>query len=161
MEHQCQMMKSKSTIGKLLLGLLYTSITVAILVAVMLVVPAGTSKSPKIILGGKEISVEVADTPALQELGLSGHKPLTQNEGMIFIFNESKQYGFWMKDMLFPIDIIWFDEQYRIVDVWENAEPQSYPTSFAPRTPGRYVLEVSAGYFGKHQLRIGDKFEFR
>ncbi|MDD5152874.1 MAG: DUF192 domain-containing protein [Candidatus Pacebacteria bacterium] len=108
------------------------------------------------ILGGENLYLEIADTSILHEKGLSLHKPLAPNEGMIFIFSSDGKYGFWMKDMLFPIDILWLDSEYRIVYVKEDVAPSSYPEVFMPTTQARFVLELPAGFFKKHELHLGD-----
>ncbi|MBI5078227.1 MAG: DUF192 domain-containing protein [Candidatus Yonathbacteria bacterium] len=152
-------MKQTTLIGRILLGALYISITVAILAAVM---RAPSPKNPyqsKVFLAGVEIMVAIADTPHQREKGLSGYKALEPNEGMLFIFPEPGFHGFWMRDMLFPIDIIWFDENRRIVDAWENASPASFPQIYTPRAPSQFVLEVPAGFFVNHALNVGDTIE--
>lgn len=145
--------------AKFLLGALYASIAVAILVAAILAVPAKNTHKQKVILVGQEIVVDIADTPALQEHGLSGHEALGESEGMLFIFPAPTAQGFWMKDMHFPIDIIYFDQEHKVVDVWERADPASYPKVFTPRAPAQYVLEVPAGFFAEHGLKSGNMFE--
>ncbi len=152
-------MTQKTSTGRLLLGALYASIAVAIVVTAMLVVSRPTTTERKVILGGNEINVTIADTQATQAKGLGGRKSLKPNEGMLFIFPKSGFYGFWMKDMKIPIDIIWFDENYRIVDVWENATPDSYPKLYTPRVLSQFVLEVPAGYFARHHLKNGNILE--
>ncbi len=112
------------------------------------------------VLGGEALLLEVADTDALRAQGLSGHKPFAPNEGMLFVFPIEGKHSFWMKDMLFPIDILWLDNDYRIVDVKEKATPESYPESFTPSVPALYVLELSAGFFEAHKLKKGDRLEF-
>src|SRR3989344_5794286 len=57
-------------------------------------------------VGSVVVHVEVASTSAEREKGLSGHMPLGASEGMLFIFDWSNTWGFWMKDMQFAIDII-------------------------------------------------------
>ncbi|MBI5798663.1 MAG: DUF192 domain-containing protein [Candidatus Yonathbacteria bacterium] len=152
-------MNKTTLIGRLLLGALYTSIAVAIIGTAMLAVRKESRSASKVVIGGEEIKVTLADTPSLQSKGLSGSKELKPNEGMLFIFQKSGLYGFWMKDMLFPIDIIWFDVNRHIVDVWENAAPDSYPKIFTPHAPAQFVLEVDAGFFAEHHLRVGNMFE--
>jgi uncharacterized membrane protein (UPF0127 family) len=107
-------------------------------------------------LGREALVLEVADTDDLRKKGLSGHVPLRLNGGMLFVFTAPEVSGFWMKDMLFPIDIIWFDENRQIVDVWENAQPSSYPEIRTPRLPAQYVLELPSGFFASHHLQMGD-----
>ena len=64
-------------------------------------------KKHTIIIGEKDILVEVADTVAKRTKGLSGKETLPENEGLFFIFKEIGKHPFWMKDMRFPVDIIW------------------------------------------------------
>lgn len=87
--------------------------------------------------------------------GLSDRPILAENSGLFFIFPYSDTHGIWMKEMNFPIDIIWLDENYQIVAVKENAAPDSYPEVFKPTTPALYVLEVPAGFVQKHKISVG------
>jgi len=112
---------------------------------------------PHARLGGATIKVEIADTQDEQTLGLSGRESLPNGRGMLFVFQELSEHMFWMKDMKFPIDIIWLAENFKIVDVKENATPESYPDVFLPTEKARYVLEVQAGFFARHRLKLGDK----
>lgn len=125
------------------------------------IIKSGDYEKRNIVLGGRMVSVEVADTDAKRTRGLSGHAPLKDGEGMIFIFDTAGKYSFWMKDMLFPIDIIWIGEDFSVVDITENAEPNSYPNLFTPREEALYVLEVNAGFSNEKGLKIGDKVEFK
>lgn len=148
-------------VGKLLLGALYASSAVAIWASLMFAVSMDVSNNPKVILNGKEIAVVIADTKTLQEKGLSGYKKLEPNEGMFFVFSTPGAYGFWMKDMLFPIDIIWFDKDYRVVDLWEHATPESYPKVYVPQKEAKYVLEVVSGFSSAHAVKYGDLLELK
>lgn len=111
-------------------------------------------------IGGQTIKVETVSTPEMQEKGLSGRKNLKENEGMLFIFNKPGIYPFWMKDMNFPIDIIWLGEDLRAVSIKKNAKPESFPEIFKPDKNSKYVLEVVSGFLEKNNLREGDKAEF-
>lgn len=111
----------------------------------------------QIIINNQTVFVEVADTPALREQGLSGRRSLKDNEGMLFIFDAPVRPGFWMKEMLFPIDIIWVSDNNTIVDISENLLPSSYPRIFSPKTEIKYVLEVPSGFVEKNKVKIGDR----
>ncbi len=110
-------------------------------------------------LGGTTLLLEVLDTDASRGKGLSGRRSLPDGQGILFVFPQDGYYGFWMKDMHFPIDILWLDSAYRIVDVWERADSSSYPKIFTPIVPQRYVLELPAGFFTNHALKKGDALE--
>jgi uncharacterized membrane protein (UPF0127 family) len=107
-------------------------------------------------IGDTTITASIADTPALQERGLSGKINLVENEGMYFIFDKAGFYPFWMKEMNFPIDIIWIGDDLRIVDITPNVLPSSFPETFVSQAPARYVLEVNAGFTERHAIKTGD-----
>jgi len=101
------------------------------------------------------VHVAVADTDALRTRGLSGYAPLKADEGMLFVFEEDGIYAFWMKEMLFSIDIIWLDAAGQVVHIEKEVSPATYPASFTPGSPARYVLEVPAGFADQHDIQIG------
>lgn len=107
-------------------------------------------------VGNTSINVDIADTPALQERGLSGRKTLLGDQGMYFIFDHSGIYPFWMKEMNFPIDIIWIDDHMSVADITKNVLPSSFPQTFASKVPVRFVLEVQSGFAARHGVKIGD-----
>jgi len=113
-----------------------------------------------VIIHDKAYVVEIVDTDASRAKGLSLHAPLFSNEGMLFIFEQPGNYGFWMKDMLFPIDIIWIDADLKVTHIEKSLSPNTYPKLFYPTTPSKYVLEVSAGESEKLNLKIGDTVTF-
>ena len=78
---------------------------------------------------------------------------------MLFVFDHPAQYPFWMKDMNFPIDIIWIDENLKVIFIKKNAVPESYPEVFTSPQNSKYVLEVVAGFSDKYNIKIGDKVE--
>ena len=111
----------------------------------------------KIIFDDIEFIVEIVDTPGLRARGLSLREALSPNAGMLFVFSGSDKHGFWMKDMLFSIDIIWFDNEFVVVDVKENLSPESYPQVFKPRVPARFALEINIGGISDNEIVIGKK----
>ena len=110
-------------------------------------------------ISGYKIVAEIANTEEKRERGLSGRKNLPEDTGMIFIFEIPTRYSFWMKDMRFPLDIIWIDENKKIVAISENISPSTYPNSFSPTDPVKYVLEVNAGWAEKNGVEVGDFIE--
>lgn len=108
-------------------------------------------------VGNTSINVDIADTPALQERGLSGRKALLDNQGMYFIFDHAGIYPFWMKEMNFPIDIIWIDDHMSVTDITKNVLPSSFPQTFASKVPVRFVLEVQSGFAARHGVKMGDQ----
>lgn len=114
------------------------------------------SGSRTVQLAGKTIKVAVVDTPELRAKGLGGRAGLAPDEGMLFIFDSDAKYRFWMKDMRFPIDILWLSISGEVVDIKENVLPSAYPAIFAPNSPARYVLELPAGFVKENKVSVGD-----
>lgn len=110
-------------------------------------------------LGGEAFDVMVARTEAEQTLGLGGLSGLKPNEAMIFPYASDDSYGFWMKDMLFSIDIVWLDKNSKIVWIEKNISPNTYPSIYFPRVPARSVLELSAGTASRLGIAVGSVLE--
>lgn len=106
-------------------------------------------------IGNAMLEVELATTDAERSQGLSGRTSLPEGKGMFFVFDSPGNWGIWMKDMHFPIDIIWADQNGEVITVVENATPESYPKSFYPSVPAQYVLEVPAGFAKAHAIAEG------
>lgn len=110
----------------------------------------------KITVGEADIVAEIADTNTKRTRGLSGRNILEGNEGMLFVFEKPDHYGFWMKEMNFPIDIIWIGEDMRVRGITEHISPDTYPEVFYPPAEVRFVLETSAGFARSHDIKNGD-----
>lgn len=105
--------------------------------------------------GGVSLRLELATTTAAQELGLGGRTSLPSDYGMLFVFPQDGEYGFWMKDTLVPLDMYWLDDQGHVIWMEENVATDTYPTAFYPQSPARYVLETSAGFGRAHGIATG------
>jgi uncharacterized membrane protein (UPF0127 family) len=108
------------------------------------------------VVGDAQIKVEVVDDNKSRELGLSGRDELKRNTGMWFVFDRSDYHGIWMKDMNFPIDIIWIGVNMQIVHLEENISPDTYPNIFKPDKKARFILEVPANFIKKEGIKMGD-----
>ena len=111
----------------------------------------------QIQVGDTPLAVEVADTESLREQGLSGRDSLPEGQGMLFVFEQDGLWGIWMKDMRFPIDIVWADASGTVITIAPGIAPDTYPNSFYPTAPARYVLELPAGFAAAHDIAIGSK----
>ncbi len=114
-----------------------------------------------IAINGHQLQIEIADTPIKQAHGLSDRQAMPFNHGMLFIFNDYLQPNFWMKDMYFPLDIIWIKDDV-IVKINKNIplENNKNLTKYNPRQLIDKVLEVNAGYTQKYNIKVGDKIKF-
>jgi uncharacterized membrane protein (UPF0127 family) len=106
----------------------------------------GNYRSDKILTinNTAQLKAEVADSGAEKAKGLGGRSCIEPNQAMLFIFDKPGQYPFWMKDMKFPIDIVWIDANRRVVDLDIDVAPSTYPKTFVSESPILYVLELQA-----------------
>lgn len=103
--------------------------------------------------GPVSFTVEVADDPDERERGLMFREDLPDNHGMLFVFRETGQVGFWMKDTPLALDLVFIDQRGVIAAV-RRGEPESIAV-IAPDVPTRFVLEVEAGTAERAGLRPG------
>lgn len=103
-------------------------------------------------------SVQVADTDEKRQIGLSETQKLEENEGMLFLFDSANTYSFWMKNMNFPIDIIYINDN-KIIKIFKNVpvENGNIPTIYTPDKPANRVLEINAGLSEKYNFQEGDQ----
>ena len=112
-------------------------------------------------IGNAVISAELATTQAEQVQGLSDRPSLAANTGMLFVFDHDSNWTIWMKDMNFPIDVLWITDDQKVSDIVEDMTPQSYPKTYASHAPTRYVLEVSAGTVKDYGIQTGQDVVFK
>ena len=118
------------------------------------------SKPSLVSLNGKTFEVEIADTQLERAQGLMFRKELKENSGMLFVFPDSGRHSFWMKNTFIPLDIIWVDENFKIVYIYENAQPcRDICDSITPSKDARYVLEINSGLAEKYNFNMGDRVE--
>ena len=113
----------------------------------------------RVQIGEKIWNVEVVSDLGDRVKGLGDRASLEKSEGMLFIFSKSDFHGIWMKEMNFSIDIIWIDENLKVVGIKNGARPESYPEVFRPEAPAFYVLEINAGEAEEAEIKIGDMVE--
>ena len=165
---------SKKNLASFAIVLIFILISYHFLTARLAIAPAQQAVKidniKSVNIAGQNIKVELAVTEAEQELGLSGRSGLKEDEGMLFIFEQAGAHGFWMKDMNFPIDIIWLNparndfsiadaggENMKVVYIKKDARPESYPEIYSSDKDSKYVLEVASGFSDKNGLKIGDE----
>jgi len=106
--------------------------------------------------------VEIARNATTQTRGLSGRPSLDNDTGMLFVFDHEDYWSFWMIDMKFPLDIIWFNSNRQVVWVEPNLQPctSTNCAELTPESPAMYVLEINAGFAAIHQIKLGTTFTF-
>lgn len=137
--------------------LLATGIFIALVISAVIFYSVTGGKTKEITVGDAIFKVRIADNPASRSLGLSGTGILKENEGMLFLFSEEEIQKFWMKDMKFPIDIIWIKGN-TVVGIIMGAEPEEGPdyTIYSSPEPVDKVLEINAGLSQRLGIKIGD-----
>ena len=115
--------------------------------------PMGT-----IAVDGIPLQVQIADSEPRRTRGLMFQDQLPYDQGMIFVFSEPGIYSFWMLNLQFPLDIIWFDAQGQVVHIVEGAPPCKTTVelvaceSMVPDAEALYVLEVTAGFVKENNI---------
>ena len=103
------------------------------------------------------VQVEIADTDAERQTGLSGRTTLAEDAGMLFVFDQEQPLSFWMKDTLIPLSIAYISANGRIVDI-QNMQPLD-ETPHPSAEPAQYALEVNQGFFTERGVAVGDTVE--
>lgn len=115
--------------------------------------PRGTIKVDEVPL-----EVQIADTEPRRVRGLMFQDQLPYDQGMIFVFDEPGLYSLWMLNMQFPLDMMWFDENGKIVHIEQDVPPCKAALEIAtcqsvvPEKEAVYVLEVTAGFIEQNNI---------
>ncbi len=126
----------------------------------------GGDDTPVVEVDDVRFEVEVADTPALRDGGLTGRDYLEERRGMLYIPEGRFVGAFWMKGMRFPLDFVWIGEDCRVVDIAVNAgipapgTPDDRIWRYRSYPSAAYTLEVNAGEVDRFGIRVGDEVEF-
>ncbi len=115
--------------------------------------------NPQVCYESHCFDVELAETAEDRSEGLMNRASLDKNRGMLFIFEKEEVYPFWMKNTLIPLDIVWLDNDGRVVYISKDNQPCDQYNCFMinPGVKARYVLEINAGLCDEMGLKIGEK----
>lgn len=116
-------------------------------------------KTARVSIKNTTFTAEIADTAKKQEIGLSEKKSLDTDKAMLFSFGKPDYYRFWMKNMKFPLDIIYIQNN-KIVEVFEEAKPPAdngNPEILVPKETADTVLEINAGLSKQNNIKTGDE----
>lgn len=152
------MVSSKS--GKILI-ITFGFLLVLITLSLIILKPWASSETPtfsSLEVNGKTLQIETVTTPWQHYLGLSNRESLCADCGMLFIFASQEPRQFVMRNMHFPLDIIFIKDD-TIVKIAKNLEPEgSEPQNlYSSDSPVDKVLEVNGGYSDTYNLRVGQK----
>jgi uncharacterized protein len=119
-----------------------------------LVIFKSTSDSTKV-----NLDIEIADNEYETQTGLMYRNSMKSNQGMLFIFDDIRERFFYMKNTKIPLDLIYINENKKIVSFQKNAKPFD-ETSLPSKVPAKYVLEVNAGLIDSWSIAVGDEIAF-
>jgi len=108
-------------------------------------------------VGSSSYTLALATTEQTRNIGLGGRNTMALDQGMLFVFDKPAVQCFWMKDMHFPLDIIWLDAAKGVSYIKQNVSPDTYPATFCSPTATKYVIELNAGEVAKQHMSIGQK----
>lgn len=134
----------------------------ALVLGGLFVLPIYRKEYTKIEINNLTLLVEIASSPQARITGLSGRAGMAELEGMLFLFDREDYHAIWMKNMLFPLDILWI-KHGRVVDMEEEAPAPVGGTSdallpvYKPDVTAEFVLELKSGFAKKYDVRIGDE----
>lgn len=131
---------------------------IAVILSLFILFIISKAKASYIKIGGNKINVEIVDTDKTRYRGLSGRKYLCDDCGMLFVFDNSGKRDFAMRNMNFPLDIIWIKEN-KIVKIDKNLLPEgNNPTNiYSSVEPVDTVLEVNALFCDEKGIKEGEE----
>ncbi len=108
-------------------------------------------------------NVEIADSEEERKKGLMFREFLDKDYGMLFILPNKGKYYFWMKNTSIPLDIIWIDDNIKVINIKENALPCTTNNCeiFSSEKEALYVLEINGGLIKEYNIKVGDEVEFK
>jgi uncharacterized membrane protein (UPF0127 family) len=116
-----------------------------------------------VTVNGLVLVADIAATDEQRATGLSLKDSLAENEAMLFVFDYQADHTFWMKNMKFPIDIIWIDSDKTVVHIEHNLQPcnsELFCPTYKPIGDSLYVLETTGGFTERHDIVKGTMVEF-
>jgi uncharacterized protein len=123
-----------------------------------------TFAKKKIVIGKVNLDVEVAETYDQHSYGLMNRNKQPENLGMMFVFESAQPRSFWMKNTFIDLSIGYIDQNkvlFQILDMKATTLLQKDFPSYASSGPAQFALEVPKGWFQKHHVKVGDKFDWR
>ena len=126
-------------------------------------VPAA-KKTAMTMPDGRKIAIDLVDTPMSREVGLMCVTKMPRTYGMLFVFNQEMDLGFWMKNTLVPLDIIWIGPDKKITTIHEKLHESTVDTPddkvVTASGRGQFVLELASGEAARRKLKVGDQLKF-
>ena len=124
---------------------------------------SGDFRKKNILVANRAITVEIAETPDQHKKGLMFREVLSEDEGMLFVFNNEETRYFWMKNTFIDLSVGFFNKEKILIDIQEmksgTRSNESVLPSYASAQPAMYALEMKKGWFDRNQIKIGSKIK--
>jgi uncharacterized protein len=136
-------------------------IGIVILAGILFLLIRRSDSVPQVCFPNKCVNVEIVDTQEERARGLMFRENLSEDDGMLFIFEEAGNYPFWMKNTLIPLDMIWINSDSRVVEI-ETAVPCTKDPCgiYGGKELAKYVVEVNEGFAEENNINVGDVVKF-
>lgn len=135
---------------------------ITILLLLIIITACQQNTTPQACINENCFNLEVVDTPQTREKGLMYRQYLPEDKGMLFVFEKTGNYPFWMKNTLIPLDMLWINENKEIVRIMSATPCQEDPCKiYNPKSEALYVLEINANITKEKNIKEGDKVEIK
>lgn len=145
---------------KKLFGGAVALLSVCVLIALGVAAVQWHQDHTTLTFAGHTYHLEVARTTAAQDKGLGDRTSMAADAGMLFVFQNEGTRCFWMKDMHFPLDMVWVDGSKHVRYIAKDVPVNSYPDAYCPNVPAQYVIELNAGQATSSHLYVGEALTF-
>jgi len=126
------------------------------------IIPNLITRPTDLWLGGGVFKAKLALTDNARSKGLAGTKDINPDEALLMAFPSDGMWEIWMKDMNFPIDVVWLDKDRKVTTTVKNIPfDESTKVKHQPKTPARYIIELPAGTVDEEVIKIGDVAVFQ
>lgn len=125
--------------------------------------PSEESELLEVQIEGKDVvfKLEKAEDQTEWATGLMNRSQMAPLRGMIFIFPDSEIRSFWMRNTYIPLDMIFVDQNKRVINIEKNAEPLNEGPRYTSSSPAKYVIELNAGITSEYDIVSGDQLVFK
>lgn len=135
---------------------LIVGIAVMVVAAAIFIIAEKFQPTTTLRVGDGIFNARIAHTQEARDKGLSDTDKLSAQQALIMAFPSDGMWGIWMKDMNYPIDIVWLDDDKKVIYTVKNAPPESSTkVVYIPISPARYVIELPAGTVDRMKIRTG------
>lgn len=125
--------------------------------------PAFEAGTVDMTIGSKSYRLAIADTPQSQAYGLMNRTSMPEDRGMIFVFPDEQERGFYMKNTLIPLDLIYLNAAGRVVKILpmqpQEKDEKGELRTFYSEAPMRYAIELNLGQAKAAGVKVGDTLD--